>query len=386
MGDDVISAALYKIVGHAWIATRLPAVLFSMFTPPLVYRVARVLWGIVPGAVASVVFVLVPVDLAFSNFWNLEVPTIFFGLVFTLGTVQFWKTWKTRHLLLATFGAFAVTQVDWDGAVLVAVLVLFAFVRAYVLPRRAFGRLDERQHARWFAFVTAAAVGTVLFYIAIFSKYGRMQDLLDGYNGRTTGADMPLLQVLRGRRLLWLYWMLTPIGLWSAGLGLLVSFGRLLRRDPFASVLPAWAAAALFEYFVFKQAADTHIFWPHIGGVSIALGCGTLTWLLLAGRARAIDTALPDRIERTRRVTAAVACFVVLVPLLLMTRVAFPLLWQGRLTAGASTKGAARPTPSATSRSPRRGPRSPCRPIRPSSSTRRSAGATRSPTRPIATS
>ena len=44
-GMTFISAALYKVVGHAWIATRLPAVLFSMFTQPLVYRVARVLWG-----------------------------------------------------------------------------------------------------------------------------------------------------------------------------------------------------------------------------------------------------------------------------------------------------------------------------------------------------
>ncbi len=338
-GLTIISALLYKIVGHGWLATRLPAVLVSAMTPPLLYRVARTLFGVVPSSVASVVFVLVPIDLAFSNFWNLEVPTIFFGLVFTLGTIRFWQTWKARPMWLSVAGALLVTQIDWDGAVLVASFVVFSFARAYVLPRRWFGRIKERPHARWFAFTVFVTVGSVLFYVALFSKLGRMQDLLDSYNNRTTGVETPIVQVLRGRRLLWLYWMLTPIGLWAGGLGLVVATSRLLRRDPLAIVLPAWAAAAAFEYFVFKQGADTHIFWPHVASVGIALGAATLADALLKARERTIARTEASRAQRATQGTALVVGIVVLLPLALMARVAAPLLWQARLTAGRFDEG-----------------------------------------------
>jgi Dolichyl-phosphate-mannose-protein mannosyltransferase len=338
-GLTMISALVFKLVGHSWVATRLPAVLLSAATPPLLYRVARALFGVVPSAVASIVFVLVPIDMAFSAFWNLEVPTIFFGLVFTLGTIRFWQTWKAWPMALSVAGALLVTHIDWDGAVLVAAFVGFAFVRAYVVPRRWFGRLDERKHARWFAFTVAVTVGTVLFYVALFSKLGRMQDLLDSYNNRTQGVDTPVWQVLRGRRLLWLYWMLTPIGLWAGGLGLLVALGRLTRKEPLAIVVPAWAAAAAFEYFVFKQGADTHIFWPHVASVGIALGAGTLADALYRARVRALDRTPPERLARARRSTAALVAVVIVLPLTLMARVAFPLLWQAHLTGGRFDEG-----------------------------------------------
>ena len=338
-GLTMISALVFKIMGHGWAATRVPAVIFSALTPPLLYRVGRTLFGVLPAAVASIVFVLVPIDTAFSNFWNLEVPTIFFGLVFTLGTIRFWQTWKAKPLWLSVLGALLVSHIDWDGAVLVAAFVVFAFTRAYVFPRRWFGRLDERQHARWFAFTVLVTVGTVLFYIALFSKLGRMQDLLDSYNNRTTGVSTPILQVLRGRRLLWLYWMLTPIGLWAGGLGVVVASARLTRRDPLAIVVPAWAVAAAFEYLVFKQGADTHIFWPHVASVAIALGAGNLLDALLGARDTAVRRAKPERVARVRRATAVMVGVVVVVPLALMIRVALPLLWQARLTAGRFDEG-----------------------------------------------
>lgn len=340
-GLTLISALVFKLIGHGWVATRLPAALLSALTPPLLYRVGRALFGVLPAAVGSIVFCLVPIDLAFSNFWNLEVPTIFFGLVFTLGTVRFWQTWKAAPMWLSVAGALLVTHVDWDGAVLVGAAVGFSFVRAYVLPRRWFGRLDERQHARWFAFTVLATVGTLLFYVALFSKLGRMQDLLDSYNNRTRGVSTPLAEVIRGRRLLWLYWMITPLGLWAGGLGLAVSTRRLWRGDVRAAVLPAWAAAAAFEYFVFKQGADTHIFWPHLAGVSVALGAATLfdAILLAHGRALARAAAAQEDAEGARRRSAAAVAFVLVASLGLMARVALPLLWQARLTAGRFDEG-----------------------------------------------
>jgi hypothetical protein len=343
-GMTYVSAALYQVVGHQWLATRLPAVVFSAFTPPLLYLVARALWGILPAAIASIMFVLVPIDLAFCAFWNLEVPTIFFGLVFTLGTVRFFQTWKTRWMLLSVFGAFCVTHIDWVGAVLVGAVAAFAFVRAYVLPRRRYGRIHERQHVRWFAFIVAAVVGTILFYVVVFSRDGRMQDLMDGYNNRVRGLDEPIRSVLRGRRLMWILWMLTPIGLWTAGLGLAASI-RQLQRDPLGIVLPAWAVATLFEYFVFKQAADTHIFWPHQAGACIALGAGAVMSALLEARSLLIARLSrkdPARDARVRRISA-VACYtIVLVPVALMARVGVSMLWQARVTAGTFDQGGRR--------------------------------------------
>jgi hypothetical protein len=334
-GTTFVSALIAKLIGHGWVATRLPAVLFSAFSPPLVYRIARVLWGVIPAAVASIAFVFVPMSLSFANFWNLEVPTIFGGLVFTLGTVQFWQTWRARHLWVASLGALVAAQMDWMGAVLVAAFVLFAFVRAYVLPRRRRAlrkRIDERGHARWFAFTTAAAVMTVLFYVALAARYGRMEDFVHSYTSRVEGSEVPFAQQFTGGRQLWLMWMFTPVGLWAAGLGLVVAAVRLVfRRDVFAFVLLAWAAMNGFEYFVFKQAADTHVFWPHPFNVNVALGCGILAHWLLGVR----DWIVFKRPkELVRRVSAIAAGVLLVLPLLLLARAALPLFWQARLTAG----------------------------------------------------
>jgi hypothetical protein len=132
---------------------------------------------------------------------------------------------------------------------------------------------------------------------------------------------------------MWLYWMITPVGLWAAGLGLAAALRR-LRRDPFAIMLPAWCVASGVEYFAFKQAADTHIFWPHQFGACVALGCGTLAAGLLSLRDRTIERAKPARRETVRTATAIVATVVITVPIALLARVALPMLRSGRETAG----------------------------------------------------
>ena len=338
-GLVVTSAFFDAIFGHQWLTTRLPAAIFSILSPVLVYRIGRTIWpGVVPAAVATVAFVSVPIDLAYCNTFNLEVPTIFSGLLFTWGTVRHWKTWKRRYLLAATVGALGAAQFDWVGSVIVGSVVGFAFVRAYVLPRRWFGRLNDREHARWFAFAVSVTVGTVLLYLVLFAKADRLGDLLNSYNQRSEGTALPVKIVFGERRLMWIFWMITPVGLIAMCVGLVASLERFFRRgDPYAWMMPAWMIAANFQYFAFKQAADVHIFWPHYYGPCVALGCGAFASSLLIFGEYVSSRISPLRVRpliAVRLVTAGVFAVLILLPVAALARVGVPMLTQSRDTGG----------------------------------------------------
>jgi hypothetical protein len=337
-GVFVLDALAYFLFGHRWFSVRIMAIACSALSPPLVYGFGRKAWGEIPASIATLFFTLVPMDLCFSNFANLEVPTIFFGLLFMWATAHLWWSWRRRYLALAALGAVGACNSDWIGIVLVGVVVGFAFMRVYVLPRRYVKRFDERMHAQWFAYSVLAILGTVLLYLALFGKADRLGDFMFAYHRRTFGSDTPFGEtVMNPRRLFWASELLTPFSYATLAAGIPLACARLLRR-PLEIFPVAFFIAATFQYMVFKQAADTHVFWSHYYGPTAALAAGTLAATGLAA-AEALHRGLsrtrlsPSALRRIHAGVHAALGFLAALSLLLMGRMAVAQMVQGRKTA-----------------------------------------------------
>jgi succinate dehydrogenase/fumarate reductase cytochrome b subunit len=306
---------------HPWVL-RLPALACSAATPLVMHRLSRALWGPIAGAVAAVAFVIVPVDLAFSIFSSLEVPTILFGLLFCLGTVRLWETGRREDLWMAGAGALGACHSDWIGFVLVGLVLAFGGVRL-LLPRVRTGLSHPAAYRRWLVVGGALLVGTLLLYAWLIVRSGQWTDLMHG--ARMRSMNMHPLGALgdaprEERRLMRLQWMVPWVGFAAMPLALLVTVPRLGAR-PGGVVVLAWIAMASVQYLLFPQGADMHTFWPHYFGPCVALSLGAIAgWLVEAGR--------------DPRVRAAGLAVAIALPMLLLTRMAIPMLDWSRLTQG----------------------------------------------------
>jgi hypothetical protein len=337
-GVFLLDGLAYFLFGHRWFSVRIMAIACSALSPPLVYGFGRKAWGEIPAAIATLFFTLVPMNMCFSNFGNLEVPTIFFGLFFMWATANVWQSWRRRDVALAAVGAVGTCNCDWVGIVIVGVVLGFAFVRGYVLPRRFAKRGSERAHAQWFAYACLAILGTVLLYMFLFGKADKIGDFMFAYHKRAFGSETKLSDtIMNPRRLFWASELITPFGYVTLAAGIPLSCLLLVRRP--LEIFPiAFVVAATFEYLAFKQAADTHVFWSHYYGPSAALAAGTLSASVLA-----VAGALVRRLQRTklsptarRRVQTGLYVALGLVAgisLLLMGRMAIAQTVQGRKTA-----------------------------------------------------
>ncbi len=322
-GTFFAGAVGFLVAGHGWAATRLPAAALSALTPWLLFAFTRALWGPVAGAVATVVWVTVPINLAYASYLNLEVPLLWSGALFSWATTRFFQTHRARYIAPSALGALLACQSDWIGMVLVGGVGASAFVRAYVLPERWSTRIDHRQHARWFGWVTAAAVSTLLMYLGLFAKAGRLGDLAASAELRSHGASAPLAQVFGPRRMMWVSWMLPAPAL--LGIAASAALSPLRSARSFLELLPVWwLVAAATQYFGFRQGADVHVYWPHMFSVCAALGWGAFT-AGVGDAASSLDAP---------RAGLALAAGPPLVAALLLLRVGVPMAYQSRLTGG----------------------------------------------------
>lgn len=342
-GIAVLQAIAYVLFGHHWFTVRAGAILCSALSPPFLYAFGRRAWGVIPAATATIFFCFVPIALAFANFSNLEEPTICFGLLFAWGTAGVWQTGKARYQVLSALGALGAANGDWAGLVFLGPVVAFGFFRAYVAPRAWYGRIDDRAFAKWFAYATAAAVGTLVFYLAFFGKADKLGDLMGSYHLRSSGSEATLTDQLSQRRKLWLGSMLSPISYGAMALGLPLAVLRLVKK-PLEIVPIAWFISASFQYFVFKQGADIHIFWPHYYAPTAALAAGTLTATLMDGREHLLG--LMQRVKAgarslrfVRAGSAGLLGAAMFVPIALLARMGIPELVQARKTAGRFDQG-----------------------------------------------
>lgn len=269
------TTVLMKFLGRHDYVCRLPAVLASVATVPLLFLMGRALWRPAAGALAAGAFVVLPITLAFASFNALEVPVIAWSTLGLWATVRFRQTWKRRYLVLSLVGFFLALHADWPAFVLVGALLCFDLVFGLVWSR-PFGREAPAAFAKHWALLASITVVVALFYAALFHRAGTLSDLLASYRFRSRGSGQSLSSVLASRHY-WIELMFTPVAVWLGKLGAVVCAIRLVWLRERSEVVPLVVLAmAVLQYLLFKQGADVHIYWPHYFAQFFALAFGAI--------------------------------------------------------------------------------------------------------------
>ncbi len=249
------------VLGHHDWVVRLPAILLSGATVPLLYSVARSLWSPISGAVAALGFVTLPIALAFCNLGNLEVPTIFGMLAVIWTSLRYLEAPGRARLGWALTSAALACFMDWPAAVFMAL-----WCAALALG-------SSRRLAALLGLSAALVLGLQLLW---FARLGQLSELGRSAELRSLGRELPLGQVLAARR----YWIELSFTWPVILLGVLmapVQVARLvLLRRPSEACILALLGAALVHYLVFKNGADVHVFWSHYFAPYYALALAAL--------------------------------------------------------------------------------------------------------------
>ncbi|MBI4704200.1 MAG: glycosyltransferase family 39 protein [Deltaproteobacteria bacterium] len=270
------SALVMKVFGRHDFVCRLPAVLLSTATVPLLFALGRAIWRPAAGAGAAVAFVVLPISLAFANFNALEVPVIAWSLLGLWGYVRLTQTWKRRHLVASVCGFLLALNADWPAFVLVGALLGFGLLRGLLLGRRPFGAVRPLRYAQWWALLATATAATALGYALLFHTSGKLDDLLQSYEMRSAGAAAPLAAVLASRRY-WIELCFTPVAIALGKAAAVLCVLRLCVRRYEHELVPLFVLLmAGVQYVAFKQGADIHVYWPHYFAAFFALGMAAL--------------------------------------------------------------------------------------------------------------
>ena len=266
-----IEALFIRVLGHRDLALCLPAALMSVATIVLLSHLTKNAWGTVASAAATATFSVIPIAVSFSNFNELEVMVIFGITLFLHGLERFLVTKSNRFLVSSLVGVVFATFGDWPGFILVGCVLTVSLSRIAILPKRLLPRVDIEGYARWWALsgtITAMSLG---LWVGAFQKAGKLADWLGAAAGRSSGAEVPLRDVLVGRAF-WIESAFTPlvIAFGKLVVPLLVLRFVLLRRETEFFALGTLVAATI-QYVVFKQGADIHYFWPHYFALYAAL-------------------------------------------------------------------------------------------------------------------
>lgn len=269
------AAIARALFGHHDFVCRLPAVLLSACTPWLIYRLGRALWSPLSGAVAALAFALTPIALAFANFNALEVPMIFGVTLTSLAYVRFRQALRWRFFGLTLLGLAYTLNTDWPAYVFAAGLLALLFVRTFV-GARSLADATFRRHAQLFAWSLFVIGAIAAAYTLALSRLNQLNVLWAQGALRATGADRPLADVL-GSRHYWLSLMFTPLAIFVGKLGAIVwTLRTLFKRSELEALPLVILAMSLFQYLVFSQGADIHVFWPHYFALCFALGLGAI--------------------------------------------------------------------------------------------------------------
>ena len=308
------TTALMKIFGRHDFVCRLPAVLLSGDTPPLLFLLGRAIWRPAAGAACAAAFVVLPITLAFANFNALEVPVIAWSTLGLWAYVRHNQTWKRRYLMASLCGFGMALHADWPAYVLVSALLSFGLLHGIVL-RRALGRVKLRPYARWWALTAALTAATLGLYLYLFHRSNGLADLFASYNKRSAGSNLSLSEVLASRRY-WIELSFTPIAILAGKIAAGLSAVRLLwRRDPHEVVPLLVLCMAAVQYVGFKQGADVHIYWPHYFAAFFALGMGAIT---------ATGMGVVEAVQARRRAPSSspVPALAIVLPLVVVTLLA----------------------------------------------------------------
>jgi 4-amino-4-deoxy-L-arabinose transferase-like glycosyltransferase len=330
-GTYYLSALFVWIFGHHDFVVHLPTVLMSAAIPPLLYGIARERWGAPVGAVAAAAYVVVPIAIGFSNYTNLETMCIFGTLLFFWGHSRHMTTGRSRYLLASLTGLVFVCAADWVGYLIVAPLIAWAFVRAFVLPARFSPRFWFEAYARWWGLSVGIVAGLLILWLGMFDAVDQLGAWLLQGTARGGGQLVSLDAVLQSRKD-WIDFSFTPwaifLGKLAAPVGLIRLFA--LRRDEEAYA-PSLLFGAGIQYVAFKNGADVHIFWPHYFAPYYALGLAQLVHTIAAGVGWVARRFAPAQAA----VLAGTAALTIgLVPSIAMAHDGVLSLWIWRRTGG----------------------------------------------------
>jgi len=329
-GQYYLPALLFFLFGHRDALVHLPAVLFSAAIPPLLYGIAKERLGAPLGAVAAAAYVVVPIAVGFSTYWNLETMCIFGALLFFWGHSRHMTTSRPRYLVASFLGLSTACSGDWIGYVLVAPTLGWAFLRAFVLPARATPRLDLKPYARWWATSVVIMAALLALWVGLFQHADQIPQWLGAAEYRGGGKVGTIAQALNARRG-WIDFSFTPLAIAIGKIAAPVCLLRLfaLRRDE-ETYAPGLLFGAVVQYVTFKKGADVHIFWPHYFAPYFALALAELV-----GSGVAIAAALVRHFSPFRApFAAAVGMAIGLLPVAAMAHDGVKSLWVWRRTGG----------------------------------------------------
>ncbi len=330
-GQYYVPAALYWLFGHRDVLVHLPAVLMSVTIPPMLYGIAKERWGAPMGAVAAAGYVFVPIALGFASFWNLETICIFGALLFFWGHSRYLTKPKARYLAASLVGlAFAVSG-DWVGYLLVAPTLAWAFARAFVLPLRWTPYFKVAPYTKWWALSVILMVVSLAWWVGLFKHVNMINEWLSAGDSRGGGDIKTLHETLEARKS-WIDFSFTPLAIAVGKIAAPVCLLRLLvTREDEETYSLGLLAGAVFQYVVFKQGADVHIFWPHYFAPYFALSLAQLA-ATLGAVARWVTRRVAR--DRAQAVGSAVGLALGLMPPLAMAHDGVKSLWVWRRTGG----------------------------------------------------
>lgn len=261
-GQYYVPAIFLWIFGHHDYVVHLPAALMSTAVPPMLYGIAKERWGHAAGAVAAASYVVVPMTVGFSSFTNLETFCIFGAILFFWGHTRHATTGKRRYMLASLVGLWFACAGDWAGYLLVAPTIIWCFLRAFVIPARLTPRIDFPKYAKWWGLAVGVVAGTLLFWLALFTKANQIGEWVAAAAGRGGAEGTKLREVLDSRKE-WIDFSFTPLAIKLGKVAAPICFLRMIwtRLDEETYAL-SLAFGAAVQYIVFKEGADVHIFWP----------------------------------------------------------------------------------------------------------------------------
>ncbi len=309
-------AAFAAVLGRHAYVPRLFAIVASAATPPLLYGIGRGLWGPVPGALAALAYVTLPITLAFGNFPGFEVPLVTSCLLTTWGYVRFARSGNYWWTAVSLMGALLCANTDWEAQIFLAVAVACSSAAALFGLRGRSGELDRMAVARWSWLTALVAIGTVSAYGYYFEHIGTLGDLAAQLTARTRGNAEPLSRVLAARA----YWIdvtFTPLAILVGKIALPLFILRILLFRRFLEIFPmAIFAMALIHYVKFKNGADVHIYWPLPFAPYYALSVGVIAES--AGQLARGVLVFRDRARWADAVPAAALATFALIPLAIL--------------------------------------------------------------------
>jgi hypothetical protein len=329
-GQYYVPAVLFLLFGHHDFLLHLPAVALSAAIPPLLYGVVKERWGPPLGAVAAAGYVVVPIAVGFSSYWNLESLCIFGSLLFFWGHSRHMTTGRPRYLAASLAGLCVVCAGDWVGYLLVTPTLAWAFVRAFVLPPRLTPHFRRAPYARWWALAVVIMVASLLWWIGLFARVDQIQQWLGAEDSRGGGTIATLHEALISRKA-WIDFSFTPLAIVLGKIAAPLCLARLLvvRRDE-----ESYALGLLFggtvQYVAFKRGADVHTYWPHYFAAYFALALAQLAGTVGIAASWALQRLRPHRVQ----VAGAVGLALGLLPVAAMAHDGVSSLWVWRRTGG----------------------------------------------------